>query len=48
MSKFDKFKTNSNFVGGRHHSGTNSIRGVVSVKGTKILVQLQVKTLKQL
>ena len=28
MSLLNKFKTNSYCVGGRHHSGTNNIRGV--------------------
>ena len=37
MSSFNMFKTNSYCVGGRHYSGTNNIRGVVSTKGTKIL-----------
>ena len=37
MSLLNKFKTNSNCVGGRHYSGTNNIRGVVSTKGTKML-----------
>ena len=37
MSSFNKFKTNSYCVGGRHYSGTNNIRGVVSAKGTKML-----------
>ena len=37
MSNFSKFKTNSYCVGGRHYSGTNNIRGVVSAKGTKML-----------
>ena len=37
MSNFNKFKTNSYCVGGRHYSGTNNIRGVVTAKGTKIL-----------
>ena len=29
MSSFNKFKTNSYCVGGRHYSGTNNIRGGV-------------------
>ena len=29
MSNFNKFKTNSYCVGGRHYSGTNNIRGVL-------------------
>ena len=37
MSSFSKFKTNSNCVGGRHYSGSNKIRGVVTSKVTKIL-----------
>ena len=37
MCSFNKFKTNSYCVGGRHYSGTNDIRGVVSAKGTKML-----------
>ena len=37
MSLLNKFKTNSNCVGGRHYSGTINIRGVVSAKGTKML-----------
>ena len=37
MSNFNKFKTNSYCIGGRHYSGTNNIRGVVTSKGTKML-----------
>ena len=37
MSNFNKFKTNSYCVGGRHYSRTNNIRGVVTSKGTKML-----------
>ena len=37
MSNFNKFRTNSYCVGGRHYSGTNKIRGVVTAKRTKIL-----------
>ena len=37
MSSFNKFKTNSHCVGGRHYSGNNNIRGVISTKGTEIL-----------
>ena len=37
MSNFIKFKTSSNFVGGRHYSGTNNVQGVVTAKGTKRL-----------
>ena len=37
MRTLVKFKTNSYCVGGRHYSGTNNIRGVVSAKGTKML-----------
>ena len=37
MSNFNKFKTNSNCVGGRHYSGTNIIRGFITSKGTKML-----------
>ena len=36
MSSFNKFKTNSYCVGGRHYSGTINIRGVASAKGTKM------------
>ena len=36
MSLLNKFKTNSYCVGGRHYSGTNNIRGVISAKGTKM------------
>ena len=37
MSSFNKFKTNSYCIGGRHYSGINNVRGVVSAKGTKML-----------
>ena len=37
MSSFNKIKTNTYCVGGRHYSGNNKIRGVVSAKGTKLL-----------
>ena len=37
MSNFNKFKTNSYCVGGRHYSGTDNVRWVVSAKGTKML-----------
>ena len=37
MSNFNKLKTNSYSVGGRHYSSTNNIRGVVSARGTKML-----------
>ena len=37
MKCFNKFKTNSYCVGGRHYSGTNNIRGVASSKETKML-----------
>ena len=37
MTNFNKCKTNSCCVGGRHYSGTNNIRGVVAAKGTKML-----------
>ena len=37
MSNFKKIKASSYCVGGRHYSGTNNIRGVVSDKGTKML-----------
>ena len=37
MSSFNKFKTNSYCVGGRHYIGTNNIRGAVTAKGTKML-----------
>ena len=43
MSLLNKFKTNSYCVGGRHYSGTNNIRGVVSAKGTKMLKSKCVK-----
>ena len=38
MSNFSKFKTNSYCVGGRHYSGTNNIRGVITSKGTEMLI----------
>ena len=34
MSLLNKFKSNSYCVGGRHYSGTNNIRGVISAEGT--------------
>ena len=37
MSCSNRFKSNSYCVGGRHYSGTNNIRGVVTAKGTKML-----------
>ena len=37
MSSFNKFKTNSYCVGGRHYSGTNNVQGVITSKGTKML-----------
>ena len=37
MSSFNKFTTNSYCFGGRHYSGTNNIRGVVSAKEPKML-----------
>ena len=37
MSLLNNFKTNSYCVGGRHYSGTNNLRGVISAKGTKML-----------
>ena len=37
MSLLNKFKTNSNCVGGRHYSGTNNISGAITSKGTKML-----------
>ena len=37
MSLLNKFKANSYCVGGRHYSGTNNKRGVISAKGTKML-----------
>ena len=37
MSNSSRFKTNSYCFGGRHYSGTNNIRGVVTAKGTKML-----------
>ena len=36
MSLLQKFKTNSNCVGGRHYSGTNNIRGFITSKSTKM------------
>ena len=46
MSLLKKFKTNSYCVGGRHNSGTITIRGVVSAKGTKMLRGICVKCRK--
>ena len=37
MSLLNNFKNNSYCVGGRHYSGNNNIRGVISAKGTKML-----------
>ena len=37
MSLLENFKTNSYYVGGRHYSGTNNIRGFITSKGTKTL-----------
>ena len=37
MRNFDNFKSDSYCVGGRHYSGTNNFRGVVTAKGTKML-----------
>ena len=37
MSNFNKFKTNSYCVGGRHYSGIIYIQGVITTKGTKML-----------
>ena len=37
MSLLQKFKTNSYYVGGRHYSGTNNIRGYITSKGTNLL-----------
>ena len=37
MSLLNKFKTNSYWVGARHYSGTNNIRGFITSKGTKML-----------
>ena len=37
MSNFNKLKTNSHCVGGRHYSGTINIRGNITSKGTKML-----------
>ena len=37
MSVLQKFKSNSNCVGGRHFSGTNNISGAITSKGTKML-----------
>ena len=36
MSNLHKFKTNPYCFGGRHYSGINNIRGVVTAKGTKM------------
>ena len=36
MTDFNKFKTNSNCVGGRHYSGTNNIRVFITSKVTKM------------
>ena len=33
MGNFNKFKTNSYCVGGRHYSGTSSIRGFITANG---------------
>ena len=35
MSNFNKFKTNSYCVGGRHNSDTYNIRGFFTSKNTK-------------
>ena len=43
MSNSNKFKINSYCVGGRHYSGTNNIRGVVTSKRTKMLRCISVK-----
>ena len=37
MSSFNKFKTNSYCVGGRHCIGTNNIQTVITSRGTKML-----------
>ena len=37
MSNFNKFKTNSFCVGGRHYSDTINIQRVITSKGTKML-----------
>ena len=37
MSSFIKFKTSSYCVGGRHYSGINNVKGVVTSKGTQML-----------
>ena len=37
MSHYQKFKTNSRCVGGKHNSGTNNIYGDTTPKGTKLL-----------
>ena len=37
MSNFNKFKTNSYCVGGRHYSGAINIQGVITSKSTKLL-----------
>ena len=37
MSLFNKFKTNSYCVGGRHYSGTNNITRAITSKVTKML-----------
>ena len=46
MSNFNKFKTNSYCVGGRHYSSTIYIQGVITTKGTKMLKSKWVKCKK--
>ena len=43
MSNFSKFETNFHCVGGRHYSGNNIIRGILTSKGTKMLKGNDVK-----
>ena len=38
MRLWQKFKTISYCVGGKHYSGTNIIKGFISAKGIKILM----------
>ena len=37
MSLLQKYKTKSFCAGGRHYSGSNSTRGYITSKGTKML-----------
>ena len=43
MSLLQKLKSNLYFVGGRHYSGTNNIRGFITSKGSKMLKGNSVK-----